>query len=103
MDILAELLATIEARKAASPDESYTAQLLAEPSLAFKKLGEEATETIIAGLGQDRAALAQEAADLLYHLLVALAARDVAWADVLAVLKARQGQSGLAEKAARKK
>lgn len=101
MDILAELLQTIEARRGANPDESYTAGLLAEPPLAFKKLGEEASEVIIAGLQEDEQALTHEAADLLYHLLVVLAVRNIAWGDVLAELERRQGQSGLAEKASR--
>ena len=96
------LFATIEARRTAAPENSYSAQLLADLPLATRKLGEEATETIIAALRQDDAALTAEAADLLYHLLVVLAARNVPLAAVMAVLAARTGQSGLAEKAARK-
>jgi phosphoribosyl-ATP pyrophosphohydrolase len=102
-DILLKLAETIRARRAESADMSYTRQLLnAGPERCAKKLGEEAVETVIAGVGQSDAALRAEAADLLYHLLVLLEARGVALADVLAVLEARSGQSGLAEKAARK-
>ena len=67
-----------------------------------RKLGEEAIETVIAGLGQNTADLRAEAADLLYHLLVLLEVRSVPLADVLATLEARMSQSGLAEKASRK-
>jgi phosphoribosyl-ATP pyrophosphohydrolase len=102
-DVLTRLAETIRARRAESADTSYTRQLLdAGPERCAKKLGEEAVETVIAGVGQNDAALRAEAADLLYHLLVLLEARGVALADVLAVLEARSGQSGLAEKAARK-
>jgi phosphoribosyl-ATP pyrophosphohydrolase len=102
-DVLTRLAETIRARRAESADTSYTRQLLdAGPERCAKKLGEEAVETVIAGVGQSDAALRAEAADLLYHLLVLLEARGVALADVLAVLEARSGQSGLAEKAARK-
>ena len=67
-----------------------------------RKLGEEATETVIAALGQDKTALTREAADLVYHLLVLLESRQLAWSDVLAELESRMGTSGLAEKASRK-
>ena len=70
-------------------------------SAARRKLGEESTETVIAALGSDTAALKREAADLLYHLLVLLESRHVPLDDVLAELRARMGTSGLAEKAAR--
>jgi phosphoribosyl-ATP pyrophosphohydrolase len=101
-DVLSRLQATIRARRSESAEKSYTRQLLeAGPERCAKKLGEEAVETVIAGVGQSDDALRAEAADLLYHLLVLLEARGVALDDVLAVLESRTGQSGLAEKAAR--
>ena len=103
-DILARLAATITARRLSSSESSYTRQLLdAGPAKCAKKLGEEAVETIIAALGESNQALTSEAADLLYHLLVLLESRDVPLDDVLGVLEARMGQSGLAEKDARSK
>ncbi|WP_395671968.1 phosphoribosyl-ATP diphosphatase [Phenylobacterium sp.] len=100
-DALARLAATIEARKGAEPSSSYTAQLLADPARAAKKLGEEAVETVIAAAQGDTAALAAESADLIYHWLVVLAAAGVRLDDVAAKLEAREGTSGLAEKAGR--
>jgi phosphoribosyl-ATP pyrophosphohydrolase len=103
-DVLVQLAATIRARRAASAEASYTRQLLdAGPAKCAKKLGEEAVETVMAGAGESADRLKEEAADLLYHLLVLLEARDVAIADVLAVLEARMGTSGLKEKADRGK
>lgn len=99
---LDELFATIEARKGADPDTSWTARLLSEgPEKCAEKFGEEAVEAIIEAVKGDRDALTGEAADVLYHLLVMLAARDVALSDVMAELARRQGTSGIAEKAAR--
>lgn len=101
-DILSQLAATVAARRGADPSLSYSARLLAGgPPLAARKLGEEAVETVVASLSGDRAQLTAEAADLLFHLIVLLESRDVAWADVLAELDRREGVSGLAEKAAR--
>ena len=100
---LEELDARIAQRAAASPDESYTAKLIARGiNKVSQKLGEEATEAVIAAVTGDRAELTKEAADVLYHLLVVLRAADVPLADVMAELDARTAQSGLAEKAARK-
>ncbi len=100
---LDELFATIESRKSADPDSSWTAKLLAKgPEKCAEKFGEEAVEAIIEAVKGDRAGLTSEAADVLYHLLVMLASRDLALDDVLAELARRQGQSGIAEKAARK-
>ncbi|MEP2028171.1 MAG: phosphoribosyl-ATP diphosphatase [Paracoccaceae bacterium] len=100
--ILEELFATIESRKAADADSSWTAKLLAQgPEKCAEKFGEEAVEAIIEAVKGDRSALTAEAADVLYHLLVMLAARDVALEDVLAELTRRQGRSGIAEKASR--
>ncbi|HEX2840655.1 phosphoribosyl-ATP diphosphatase [Hyphomicrobium sp.] len=102
-DVLSRLVETIKARRTESAEKSYTRQLLeAGPERCAKKLGEEAVETVIAGVSQSDDALRAEAADLLYHLMVLLEARGVAFDDVLAVLEARTTQSGLAEKAARK-
>lgn len=101
-DTLTQLAATIRARRDSSADTSYTRQLLdAGPERCARKLGEEAIETVIAGITQDDAALTNEAADLIYHLLVLLESRDIDFARVLEVLQQRQGVSGLAEKAAR--
>ncbi len=104
MSILHDLAATIEARKAADPESSWTAKLLAKgPEKCAEKFGEEAIEAIIEAVKDDREKLTAEAADVLYHLLVMLAARDVALDDVLDELARRQGLSGIAEKAARPK
>jgi phosphoribosyl-ATP pyrophosphohydrolase len=102
MDTLQRLESTIAQRRSASPDESYVAKLLAHgtPVIA-RKLGEESTEAVVAALSGTREELVGEAADLLFHLMVLLAAKDVPLADVLAELDRREGTSGLAEKAAR--
>ena len=103
MSVLHDLAATIAARKGADPDSSWTAKLLAKgPEKCAEKFGEEAVEAIIEAVKGDRDRLASEAADVLYHLLVMLAARDVTLADVEAELARREGKSGIAEKAARK-
>ena len=102
MNVLDQLAATIEARKSADPDTSWTAKLLAKgPDKCAEKFGEEAVEAIIEAVKGDRAALTSEAADVLYHLLVMLTSRDVALADVLAELERREGVSGIEEKAGR--
>ena len=99
---LDDLYATIAARKGADPDSSWTAKLLANgPEKCAEKFGEEAVEAIIEAVKNDKAALTAEAADVLYHLLVMLAARDVPLGDVMQELARRLGTSGLAEKAAR--
>jgi len=99
---LADLELIVAERASASPDESWTAKLLAGgPARAAKKLGEEAVETVIAALEPDKGALIGESADLLYHLLVVLRARGVLVQDVLDELERRSARSGLAEKAAR--
>jgi phosphoribosyl-ATP pyrophosphohydrolase len=99
---LDDLYATISARKTADPSSSWTAQLLAKgPEKCAEKFGEEAIEAIIEAVKDDKPALTSEAADVLYHLLVMLASRDVPLQDVLDELARRQSKSGLAEKAAR--
>ena len=103
MSILHDLEQVILSRKSADPDSSWTAKLLSKgPETCAEKFGEEAIEAIIAAVKNDRENLTYEAADVLYHLLVMLAARDVALDDVLTELARRQGLSGIAEKAARK-
>lgn len=102
MIALDRLAAVIEARRGADPDSSWTARLLAQgPAKCAEKFGEEAVEAIIAAAQGDRAALTEEAADVLYHLLVMLAAHDLRLADVLTALEAREGTSGIDEKASR--
>ena len=102
MDTLTRLEATIRDRLAASPGDSYVAKLAAAGTQRIaKKLGEEATEAVIAALAGDEAELVGEAADVLFHLMVLLAHKGVALEQVLAELERREGTSGLAEKAAR--
>ena len=99
---LAELEARVRERARASAEKSYTRQLL-DKGVAHcaKKFGEEAIETTLAAVSEDRERLIAETADLLYHLLVLLKARDVTLAEVEAALAKRQAQSGLQEKASR--
>lgn len=102
-DVLARLEATIKSRKGVAPDSSYTASLLAKgPERCAKKFGEEAVEAALAGALQQKDELAKEAADVLYHLAVLLAANDMTFADAAKVLAAREGVSGHVEKASRK-
>lgn len=99
---LHRLAATIATRKGADPESSWTAKLLAKgPEKCAEKFGEEAIEAIVEAVRGDRDRLTAEAADVLYHLLVMLAARDITLADVCAELDRREGQSGIAEKAGR--
>ena len=101
---LDHLFATIAARQASGDaDRSYTAKLLSQGvEKCAKKFGEEAVETALAAVSGNKAHLAAESADALYHLLVLWAAAGITPDDVYAALKARESQSGLAEKAARK-
>ncbi len=93
----------IRERRSASPDSSYVASLFAKGREKMaQKVGEEATETVIAALSGDPAKLTSEAADLMFHLLVLLAEGGVAFDDVLTELARREGLSGIAEKASRK-
>ena len=99
---LDELEKRVALRAAASPDESYTAKLLARGmEKCAQKLGEEATEAVIAAVTGNRAELVKESADVLFHLLVVLRAGGVPLSEVMAELDRRTGQSGLQEKAAR--
>jgi len=101
---LEELDSRLAVRAGASPDDSYTAKLLARGiEKCAQKLGEEAVEAAIAAVARDRAGLVGESADLLYHLLVLLRAAGIPLEEVMAELDRRTGQSGLAEKASRPK
>ena len=101
-DVLDRLAATIAARAGADPTTSHSAALLSKGAAkCAEKFGEEAVEAIVAAALGDRSALAAEAADVLYHLQIMLAAASVDWAVVLAELERREGTSGLAEKASR--
>jgi len=101
-DTLTRLEAIIASRRGAAPESSYVAQLNARglPVMA-RKVGEEAVEAVIAALSGSREELVGEAADVIFHLLVLLAARNISLAEVLAELDRREGVSGLDEKAAR--
>jgi phosphoribosyl-ATP pyrophosphohydrolase len=102
-DILARLAAVIDTRRAGDPDKSYVARLLHKGTDAIlKKVGEEATELVMAGKDGDPAKIIGEAADLWFHTLVALAHFGLSPAQVLAELQRREGLSGLEEFAARK-
>ncbi|KZY58354.1 phosphoribosyl-ATP pyrophosphatase [Erythrobacter sp. HI0063] len=102
METLARLEATIADRRRADPDTSYVASLAARglPVIA-RKFGEEAVEAVVAALAQDREELVGEAADVLFHLLVMLAEKNVTLTEVMAELDRREGVSGLEEKANR--
>ncbi len=101
-ETLERLVATIAARRDADPASSYTAKLLSEgPTRAAKKLAEEAVETALAAASGDADHVAAESADLIYHWLVLLAATGVDLDAVALKLKAREGTSGLEEKASR--
>lgn len=100
---LEELEAIVAARASASPDDSWTAKLLAKgPEKCAEKFGEEAVEAIIEAVKGDRDKLASEGADVLFHFLVMLKARDLPLSAVMEELARRQGQSGIAERASRK-
>ena len=99
---LARLEAVIAQRRSADPKLSYVAKLHARGlPLIARKLGEEATEAVVAALSGDREELVGEAADVLFHLLVLLGAKDIALSEVLAELDRREGVSGIDEKASR--
>src|SRR5215813_383912 len=103
-DVLDRLWQIIQSRRGADPKTSYTARLFARGRIKIaQKLGEEAVEAVIEGVGDNRSALVGESADLLYHLLVLWAATGISPADVAAELARRDGISGIAEKRARAK
>ncbi len=103
-DILQRLTEILEARKQASPDSSYVAKLFGKGEDAIlKKIGEEATEVILASKGGDKSHLVYETADLWFHCMVLLAQHGLSADDVLNELARREGLSGIAEKSSRKK
>lgn len=103
-NVLTRLARTIEGRKGEDEKKSYAAKLFARgPDKCAEKFGEEAVEAIIAAVKDDKKNLTEEAADVLFHLLVMLSARDVKWDDVLLELERREGTSGIIEKQSRKK
>jgi phosphoribosyl-ATP pyrophosphohydrolase len=99
--VLERLAATIEARKGADPATSYVASLLCADDRILKKIGEEATETVLAAKDGDKIQLIAEVADLWFHCLVLLARHGLGPADVLRELERREGVSGHVEKASR--
>lgn len=101
--VIDRLYETIASRKSADPSKSYTAKLLGKGiEHCAKKFGEEAFEVALAAMKADKNAVAAESADVIYHLLVLLAASGVEPDEVYAALAAREGRSGLEEKASRK-
>ena len=104
LDVLAALADEVAERRQSSPETSYTAKLLSQGAeKCAKKFGEEAVELALASVLRDKAHITSEAADVLYHLLVLLAASDVTLSDVMAELARRRGTGGLVEKASRPK
>jgi phosphoribosyl-ATP pyrophosphohydrolase len=102
-ETLERIAALIEQRRNSDPAKSYVARLLSEGEDAvLKKIGEEATETVLAAKGGDRLHLVRETADLWFHCMILLARHGLGPGDVLAELRRREGISGLDEKAARK-
>lgn len=102
-DTLARLAAVIESRRGGDPDKSYVARLFAKgPDAILKKIGEEATETVMAAKDGDRQRIVAEMADLWFHAMVALAVFGLKPQDVLDELARREGLSGLEESALRK-
>lgn len=101
-DILAQLAEVLQARKTAAADSSYVASLYAKGTeKILKKIGEEATEVVIAGATENREQIVYETADLWFHTLVLLAQQNIAPQEILDELARRFGLSGLEEKAAR--
>ena len=103
-DVLDRIAASIEERKGGDPQKSYVASLFAKGDDAMlKKIGEEATETVLAAKGGDKLQLVRETTDLWFHCMIVLARHGLGPQDVLAEMKRREGISGIDEKAARKK
>jgi phosphoribosyl-ATP pyrophosphohydrolase len=99
--VISQLWATLEQRRGTDPAASWSAKLIGDPPLAAKKLAEEAIETALAAVQGDRAAVVAESADLIYHWLALLAALGITPDEVADALAARQGRSGIEEKASR--
>ena len=103
-ETLERIAASINERKGGDPEKSYVAKLFAKGDDAMlKKIGEEATEVVLAAKGTDRLHLVREVTDLWFHCMIVLARHGLGPADVLAEMQRREGISGLDEKAARKK
>jgi phosphoribosyl-ATP pyrophosphohydrolase len=103
-DTLERIAAAIDAHKAGDPEKSYVAKLFAKGDDAMlKKIGEEATETVLAAKSGDRLHLVREVTDLWFHCMIVLARHGLGPGDVLAEMQRREGISGVDEKAARKK
>jgi phosphoribosyl-ATP pyrophosphohydrolase len=103
-ETLERIAAVIDSRRGGDPESSYVARLLGpDEDAVLKKIGEEATETVLAAKGTDQLHLVRELADLWFHCLILLARRGLGPGDVLAELHRREGISGIDEKAARKK
>ena len=103
-DVLQRIAATIEQRKDGDPEKSYVAKLFSRGDDAIlKKVGEEATEVVLAAKSGDRLHLVREVTDLWFHCMIVLARHGLGPADVLAEMQRREGISGIDEKAARKK
>jgi len=103
-ETLERIAATIEARKSGDPDKSYVARLLSQgEDSVLKKIGEEATETVLAAKSGDKLQIVRETTDLWFHCMIVLARHGLGPDDVLAEMKRREGISGIDEKAARKK
>ncbi|MGB5080960.1 MAG: phosphoribosyl-ATP diphosphatase [Burkholderiales bacterium] len=101
-DILERLADVVESRKTGDPDNSYVSRLFARgPDAILKKIGEEATETVMAAKDGDKLRIVGETADLWFHCLIMLAQHGLRPSDVLAELRRREGISGIDEKAAR--
>ncbi len=99
--VIEQLWSTLEQRRGADPARSWSARLIGDPPLAAKKLAEEAVEPALAAVQGNRAAVVAESADLIYHWLALLTALGVSLDEVASALAARQGRSGLEEKASR--
>jgi phosphoribosyl-ATP pyrophosphohydrolase len=102
-EVFQRLAAVIESRRGGDVTRSWSARLIADPALAAKKLGEEAMETALAGVAGDKGAVVAESADLIYHWLAVLAGARVSLDEVAAALEARERQSGVEEKASRRR
>jgi len=100
-EVVQRLAGVIASRRDADPAESWSARLIADRPLAAKKLAEEATETALAAVQGDRTAVIAESADLIYHWLALLAGAGITLDEVAQALEAREGKSGVAEKASR--
>lgn len=103
-DVIDRLMARVVENRTADPETSYTARLISKGRAKIaQKLGEEAVETVIAAMADDKAEIVAESADLMFHLAVLLADAGLGFDDIRAELERREGISGLEEKAGRKR